>query len=739
MGYGKCALAGGASALALLIGATDVRAQDGATQVEELTVTARRQAENLQDVPAAVSAFGAKSLYEDQVETVGDLQSHVPNLSLHVGDASNAVVYIRGVGQIDSISFNDPGVGVYLDDVYMGRVQGSFLDVIDPQQIEVLRGPQGTLYGRNTIGGALKFTSARPTDAVEGYLDATLGNYDSRSFKAVLGGPISSDVLLGKVAFAASRRDGYAKNVLTGKDDGDKDTIAGRVSLLFQPTSDFSAYLTLDASKNSPDASRTPHRETPIYSVNTGGLRPVIADPDRVEATYNDLERLKTRGAALTLEHDRGPFTFKSITAYREMEYRTHLDLDSSPDGSFGIYDFEDQDQTSQELQVLYKGERLSAVAGLFYFKENDETFSGLVGPDFFVILPGPIYFPFPANTAGLRKAENTSAAAYAQLDYKLTDRASVTVGARYTYEEKWTDNRGEYFDPAVAPSAEDMERLFGTGAGYNVTGFEAKEDWSSFTPKAAFNYQVSDDVLTYFSVAKGFKSGGFNGRNSVSAQSFDPETMWSYEAGLKTELADRRVRLNLAAFYQDYKNLQLSRFAADPQTGDFVAVFDNAGRANMYGLETELTAVVTPRFRIEANGAYLHSEYDEYIDGGVDISDQRHLVNAPKWSGRLSASYEVDLGEAGELTFNGGVSYRSKTYLTVSSSEVLAQEGYALLDASVVWSQPGGPWSVILSGRNLTDERYREHGFDLTDSPGVQLGYYGAPRTYSVNVRYRF
>ena len=738
MGYRKWILGGCAvSALALLAG--QAYARDDGPQVEELTVTARRQAENLQEVPAAVSAFGAESLYRNQVQTIGDLQSQVPNLSLHVGDASNAVIYMRGVGQVDSISFNDPGVGVYLDDVYMGRAQGSFLDVVDPQQIEVLRGPQGALYGRNTIGGALKFTSARPTREVSGYLDGTLGNYNDRQFKAVLSGPIASDVLLGKVALASSQRDGYTRNLFNGQDDGDKDMLAARVSLLYQPTPAFSAYLTLDASRNHPETSRTPHRETPIYSVNTGALRPVIADPDVVDVTYNDLEKLETKGAALTLQYDRGPFTFKSITAYREMNYRTHLDLDSSRDQSFGIYDFEKQDQTSQELQVLFKGERLSAVAGLFYFRENDRTFGGLVGPDFFVVLPGPLVIPFPLNTGGLRLSRNTSAAAYAQADYKLTDRASVTVGARYTYEKKWTDNRGESFAPAAAPTAEDMERLFGTGVGFGATGFVAQKDWDSFTPKVAFNYRVSDLTLTYVSASEGFKSGGFNGRNAVSAQAFDPETLWSYEAGLKTELAERRVRLNLAAFYQDYKNLQLSRFASDPSTGNFVAVFDNAGRASMYGLEAELTAVVTPHFHIDANAAYLHSQYDQYIDGGVDISDQRHLVNAPKWSGRLAGRYDIDLGDTGEVTLSAGASYRSKTYPTVSSSEILAQDGYTLLDASVAYTRPGSPWSVILSGCNLSDKRYREHGFDLSASPGVQLGYYGAPRTYSLNVRYRF
>lgn len=713
------------------------RPQDEAFQVEEIIVTARRQSERLQDVPSAVTAFSADTLYRNQTQTLGDLQAHVPNLSLHVGDASNAVIYMRGIGQIDSISFNDPGVGVYLDDVYLGRVQGSFLDVVDPQQIEVLRGPQGTLYGRNTIGGAVKFTSAKPTTTPAGYIAAGFGSYDERRLRARLSGPLGSDQWLGSIAVAASRRDGYTDNLADGQTDGDKNLFAARATLIYQPNDRLSANLTVDASRNDPRRSRTPHRETPIHSVNTGGLRPVIADPYTVNVTYNDLERLNTSGVSLTLSYDAGPFTFKSISAYREMDYRTHLDLDASPDRSFGIYDFEKQDQTSQELQVLYHGDRLSAVGGLFYFQENDWTFGGAVAPDFFVDIG--FILPFPLNTAGLRLSDNESIAAYGQVDYDLTDRASLTVGLRYTHETKATDNRGENFSPAVASTAEDMERLFGRGLGFGPSGYQAEETWDSVTPRIALNYKVSDDVLAYVSAAQGFKSGGFNGRITTAAQSFDPETLWSYEAGLKSDLFDGRARVNLAAFFQDYTDLQLSRFAADPVTGDFTSVFDNAGGAEFYGVEAEVSAQLSQALRFDGNLAYLHSEYTEYIDGGVDISGRRKLVNAPEWSGRAGLTYDASLGELGDLTLSGGASYRSKTWLTVSSSEVLAQDGYWLADASILFTPANAPWTVLLSGKNLGDEAYKEHGFDLSAAPGVQLGYYGAPRTVSLDVRYVF
>jgi len=737
-----------ATALGLLItapgpaiGAEAIAEEDDARgTLEEITVTARRQSEDLQKIPLAVSAFSADELYRDQIENIGDLQSHVPNLSLHVGDAANAVIYLRGVGQIDSISFNDPGVGVYVDDVYMGRAQGSFLEVLDPQRIEVLRGPQGTLYGRNTIGGAIKFVSARPTDEVEGYLDITGGNYDRADIKGSLSGPLIKNVLRGKIAAAYARRDGYTRNLFDGKDDFDKNTTAVRGSLLFTPSESLSFYLVGDWSRNNPDHSRSPHKETPIFSVPSGDFIQPTSDPFVVDVNFNTLENLRSNGVSLTAEYSRDAITVKSITAYREMNYRTKIDLDGTRDSSFGIYDFENQDQFSQELQFIYTGERLSLVSGLYYFRENDLTFAGAIAPDFFVTLPVIGVFPFPIINAGRRDQTNTSKAVYAQLDYDVSDDFSITLGARYTRERKNVQSAGEEFFGTGVTTAEGMEAVFGTGIGFSPTSFTAKNSWGSFSPKISLEYQLNTDVLIYASASRGFKSGGFNGRLTDRAQPFNPETLWSYEAGLKSTFAERRVRLNVATFYNDYKNFQLSRFSADPMTGAFVSVFDNAGSATIYGAEVELTALIVENLVLNANLGYLNSQYDKLLgDFDIDVSKQRHLVNAPKWTLRTGLSYDYQLGSAGSVTASGAVSYRSKTYLTVSSSEILAQKSYALLEASLRYATADGHWSIIASGQNLTNKKYREHGFDLSAAPGVQLGYYGTPRTYSLNIRYIF
>ncbi|NOZ42419.1 MAG: TonB-dependent receptor, partial [Alphaproteobacteria bacterium] len=280
----------------------------------------------------------------------------------------------------------------------------------------------------------------------------------------------------------------------------------------------------------------------------------------------------------------------------------------------------------------------------------------------------------------------------------------------------------------------------FGTGVGYNRTGFTAENTWESFSPKFGLDYNVNENVMVYASASRGFKSGGFNGRLTNRAQSFNPETMWSYEMGFKSTLADQRLRLNMAAFYEDYKNFQLSRFTANPVTGAFESVFDNAGKATIWGVEMEMTALLTDNLRLNANAGYLNSRYDKLLGNfGIDVSKDRHLVNAPDFTSRISLTYDHELGDAGTVSFNGAVSYRSKTYLTVSSSEILAQDGYALLEASIRFISANQQWNIIVAGQNLTDKKYREHGFDLSAAPGVQLGYYGTPRTYSLIVRYNF
>ncbi|MNL10340.1 Pesticin receptor precursor [compost metagenome] len=349
-------------------------------------------------------------------------------------------------------------------------------------------------------------------------------------------------------------------------------------------------------------------------------------------------------------------------------------------------------------------------------------TFSGLLGPVIGLV------------TGSINDQHNRSYAAYGQASYDLTERLSLTGGLRYTYEDKTFARTQTLYPGATAlPGRNDPGLL--------LTDIDTGQDWDSWSPKLGLDYKVSDDVLAYVSVSRGFKSGGFDGRSNdaAGAAPFDPETLWAYEGGVKSTWFDRRLTANAAVFWNDYTDLQLSSFTSDG-AGGFAALFTNAGAATIRGAELELVARPIRPLTLNATISYLDARYDEYVGpGGLDISHQRKLVNAPEWSGRLGAIYVADLGANGSLTLGADASYRSKTYPTVSSSEILAQDGYTLVNAFVRWNDADDHLFVELGGKNLTDERYIEHGFDLSDSLGYQLAYFGAPQTVRLTVGLKY
>ncbi len=687
---------------------------------DEIVVTARRREESLQDVPVAVTALGETALRNIQAANLGDLQSSVPNLSLHVGDAQNAVVYIRGVGQVDSLAFADPGVGIYIDDVYLGRAQGAFLDVYDVARIEVLRGPQGTLYGRNTIGGAVKFVSAPLRNETEASIEFDVGNYNLISAKGSLNVPLIDDKLIIKAAFARTTRDGFSTNQVDGSDDGDKDLWAGRVALEYRPSDTVTWRVNSDISRDDPDTSRTPARATSVF-----GLVPPNTDPFKIDADFNDKNFLKTKGISSTLSiRPSDSVEIKSITAYRTMDYSTKLDLDGTAYAFFGVYVTEHQKQFSQELQFNYTGDRLTATGGFFYFREHDGTLSGLYAPDIELV------------TGSFNDQINKSYAIYGQMNYRLTETLSLTAGLRYTKEDKVFRRTQSFFD-ASTPFPFDYD----TTPGLLVTDIDTGKGFSSVSPKFGLDFKPSDNLLLYASASRGFKSGGFDGRSNTAADAkpYLPETMWSYEVGAKASTPDHKVTANLAIFQNDYKNLQLSSFVAD-ENNDFAALFTNAGRATMRGAELELAARPVAGLSLNANLAYLDSKYDRFIGpGGVDISNERHLVNAPKWTWMLAGNYKFDLFSFATMTLGGSISHRSKSYTVVSSSETLAQQLNTLVDAFVRFEEPTGAWWLSFGGKNLTNKHVITHGFDLSDSLGYQLAYYNDPMTYNATLGFRF
>ena len=692
-------------------------AEESVRTLGAVTVTARRREENLTDVPGSVTAIGEDVLSSLGATEIGDIQSNVPNVVLHEGDAQNTVAYIRGVGQLDSLAFADPGVGIYLDDVYLGRAQGSFLDVFDVERIEVLRGPQGTLYGRNTIGGAIKFVSKAPSEDPEFYAKATVGSYNQTDFAAGVSGPVAGDKLLGKAAIAYLKRDGYADNSVDGEDDGDRDTFAWRTSLLAKPSDKFEILFSADGSMDSPDTSRTPARETSVF-----GLFDPNADPFKVDADFNGLNDLDVWGVSgrATWEIS-DQLSLISTTAYREMAYDTHLDLDATSAPLFGVFVFEDQNQFSQELQLTYEADTWTLVSGVYYFDEEDVTESGIFGPG----------IAFVSNS--INDQETTAYAVYGDLSYDVTDRLSISAGLRLTEEEKAFQRVQEFFDAATP-----LVPMIGTG--FRLTDVDTSETFSNTSPKFSVSYDLDEELTGYVSVSRGFKSGGFDGRSNsgFEAQPFDAETLTAYEAGMKGRLAGGSVYFSAAAFLNAYEDLQVSSFTQ--QDGVFAALFTNAAEAQIAGFEIEGSWQASDALRVDYALGYLDAQYDEFLgENGEDVSDELTPANAPDWTGRIGAEYRTSISPSTEMVLTGAAAYRGEVYPTVSSSEVLRQEGYTLFDASIGFEFVDGRYTLALVGRNLSDERYRTHGFDLSDSLGYQLGYYGAPRTVSLTASVRY
>ena len=723
------------------------RAEPTAEEANTIIVTARRREESLQEVPIAISAFDDEALSNLQADTLSGIQYATPNLYLDQGDAGNAVIYIRGVGQNDSLAFADPGVGVYVDDVFIARSQAAFLELFDVERIEVLRGPQGTLYGRNTIGGAIKFVSTRPTNYLSGYMEAGAGNFGFVTAKGRISGPIAGDVLKGKLAAAYTKRNGYARNSVTGQDDGDVETFAGRATLLFQPTDTLEFLLSGDVRIDRPDTSRSPVRETPITGFDgTGNITyPASDDPYRVDVNANGLNDQTGYGFALTSRFDASDrITLESITAFRSFEFDLNLDTDGSPLPILDILLLQEQEQFSQELRLTYDDrDRFSLTAGLYYFHDDDTTFSG-VDNGAATLFGFPVTaFGFPTSSLAETRQKTDSYAIFADLTYALTPRLTLSAGARYTWENRTSARLFEnFFDPTVSVIENTPDFL--TGVGVAGTPISGEASFEAFTPRASISYDVTPEAMIYLSASRGFKSGGFDGRANTDFgfRPFRPEYVWSYEAGAKTSWLDGRLMVNAALFYNDYTDVQVTSFGSDPVTGVFVSLFTNAASSRAYGAELELSARPTDELTLTGSLGLLDAKYREFdilVGGAVtDVSDRRP-VNAPDFNASLGATWQRPISGNLALTIHIDGSYRSEVATEITDSPVLRQPGYERINGFVAIGDLDERWELRAGVENLTDNAVRVQGFNLADFPGVQLGFYGAPATYDLRFVLRF
>ncbi|MHA7901627.1 MAG: TonB-dependent receptor [Henriciella sp.] len=750
-----------ASTLALTLGHGAVSAQDTETTDEEarrfgtVTVTAQRREESALDVPLSVSAFSGEDLEATGAVDITSIQRATPNATIEVARGSNStlIAFIRGVGQQDPLWGFEPGVGLYVDDVYIARPQGAILDIFDIDRIEVLRGPQGTLYGRNTIGGAIKYVTRRIGDEPDLRAKVNLGTFNQADLIVSGSTPIGETFAVGG-AIAKYTRDGYGENLNTGAEHYNKDVLAYRLSAEWMPSEDFFLRASYDRSEDDSNAKHG-HRLLP----SADGTLPVTSNVFDTRAGIGDDNSVETEGYSLTAEWTVNDMvTLKSITAYREGETTTPIDFDALPQPDFDVPAVYFDEQFSQEFQLLYSSERLNGVAGIYYL---DGEASGA----FDVILGG---LGVSAFQSGVQ--EKTNFSVFGDFTYDLTDQWSVTLGGRYTQDETTADVINELwlglgtgsFDPSNTTSI-----LLATRT--SLLGLNSEDE--EFTPRLSVSYKPTDNINLYATYAQGFKAGGFDPRAradldplGLSAEGFGPETVDSYEIGMKGSFFDNALNLNAALFFADYSDQQITVQSGADSDNDgindtFVSSVFNAGKSEYTGLELEGVWFINDLFTLSGNLGIIDAEITEIISADVNIADQFVTQNTPELQGQVSLNYTNDLGNNGEISVTGALSYRDEYFLFnvenpgfgagvnpifPAGGPALDPDSYTLADLSIVWTSPSKKYRLGLHGRNLTDEEYRvaAYNFVTPSQLGIDSAYsafYGAPSTVTASLSVDF
>ena len=727
--------------------------------VGEIVVTARRRAESAQRAPVAVTAFDAEALQARNVDSIDDVQQFTPNVQLDgaaalSGGSSNATMYIRGIGVNDFAIFSDPGVGLYVDEVYLGRSIGGVLDVLDLERAEVVRGPQGTLFGRNTIGGALLLTSHKPVFEDTASVRYTLGRFGRSDLTAVGNASLIDDKLAVRVAVANLDRGGYARRLIDNEPLGDINRSAGRVQVLWKPLSNLEVTLRGDATRGREHSAASTlvyvrpggpfiDRFNMFVAPNTGITRPsatlddsfVTGDPYTTYATGPNRSDLDTQGLSLTPVLKLGSVTVKSISALRRLQANFGRDGDNTPFTFRETSNDVSQWQFTQELQAFGDslGDRLQWMVGLYYFQERaHENAAANLAVGLYDALqasdPGnPMNVGSDLQVDLYNKVNNKSAAAFANASLELIGGLSVAAGIRLTYEDKSFSLR---------------HTRVGSGVAIVPAGTRLEADWASVDPRVGLQYRPVDTFLAYATWSRGFKSGGFNGRPLVGlaeVTKYNPERLWSYEVGVKTDWLDKKLRINATAFYYDYRDIQLTVLLT-PQ--NFVG---NAARSALYGGELEVVARPVQPFRINATLGYLENGYRSIGEGlgpgqVLPITEDSSLPKAPRWTFTAGGEYLLSLPIwLGSLAFRVDYSYRTRAFNDVANTPEIAQGAFGLLSANIAWRSQDERWELMVFGTNLTDERYRISGNASSAAFGIAELTYARPREWGLTVAHRF
>lgn len=690
-------------------------AADEVSDGNEIIVTAQKRNEALQDVPIAISAFSGDNLAQRGISSVVEIAHFTPGFTASSFSESEPIFAVRGANNTFSQAGVNKPVGVFVDDVYISRNSGSAFELYDIEQVAVLRGPQGTLFGRNVTGGAIVITTTRPSlSEVKAKAELGYGNYDAISLRGLVSAPLS-ETFAAKISGSYQKRDGYGRDRLSGAEQNDLNSLSLRGQLLFEPTPDLNALLTVDYSRDH-NGGRTLTTTTPA-SADDGDIR-------TSEHGRKQRYRRETWGVTGHIDYKAAAGTFSSITAYRDTDSFEDLAFSPTsytllpPINAFSPFqqvaiNQESPRTFSQELRYVsdFDGP-FNIVVGAFYFHENIDRDARSLR--------------YLARSGALLRDQNfdqdvttKSYALYSDIKFEIVPTLALNLSGRYTWERK---SAQVDFADALRPAID-----------YNSPVFKAR--YNEFTPRAALTWTPSRRFTAYASYTKGFTAGGFNTEEdtlSVVGTPFRPETVEAYEAGIKTSFLDGRVTANVAGFLQNYKDKQEGYL--DP-TFNFVIV--NAARARMKGFEVELNGKLTDNLRLFANYAYLDARYRDFVLPGT-LGDRTGnlLPTSPKNSLSLGAELRTPLGDWGDFFANASYSWQSDYYTGSENKPTFLIDSYDLADLSFGFEPQKGDWKVTLWMKNLTDKNYVLVRSDF--GTGGIGDSYGAPRTYGVRLSWK-
>jgi iron complex outermembrane receptor protein len=732
-------------AVALAIG-VPAFAQNAAPVLEEVVVTATHREMSSQDVAASLSAVGEAQLRSLRIRNADDLQNYIPNLSIKSSSIGTADYNIRGVGQaVDDISV-ESGVGVYIDGIYVPRTGPAGGILFDLARVEVLRGPQGTLYGRNSAGGSISYVSREPDYEFGGEFSVEAAEFGTFNAKGYLTGPIIEDKLLAKLSLVSLESDGYMENVYDGSDGSGVSTQAIRLGTKYIISDRSELNVTVDYQENDPNPR--------MFSLLEPGFRSVIHDlaPDYPSEPANEgfyeadidntgFEEMDSGGimARLNVEHDNMDSVY--LFGYRNAQTRFDVDRDHSPVSLFNEAHDEDTDWGSAEIRFTSQrdgdwsfGGKADWLLGLYYFQE-DGTRDVSFYTDVFVLFFGD-EIPFPTAEVNFYQGIETEAMAiFGEFTYDLSDVMRITAGARYTDEEKTFSGRTEIIDPTVDFFFPGFPGLLAPGSNGIVDEIYDTKDttsWDDSSFKLALEYDFGEATMAYALFSQGFKSGGYQGTGAtseISTTPFDPENVDNYELGLKSTFFDQRLQSNMSAFYMDYTNLQnfVVTDSGTPQTLN--------ADAEIQGFEWELIGLPSDSLRLGLSLGYLDSEYTEFEGSPERVGDQVNGVPDFKYS-IFGDYYFSALG--GEITLHADYVWEEETTDSLGASAIPQWEK---LNLSVAYLSGNGNWELIGWVQNATDEEYwLENSIAASSTPPEAVPRMIAPpRTIGATLNYRF